>query len=28
VGAEILTSVFVKYNPTAPYEVRKESESR
>lgn len=27
VGAEILTSVFVKYNPTAPYEVRKESES-
>ncbi|MHB8117862.1 MAG: Lrp/AsnC family transcriptional regulator [Methanothrix sp.] len=27
VGAEILTSVFVKYNPTAPFEVRKGSPS-
>ncbi len=27
VGAEILTSVFVKYNPTAPFEVRKGSAS-
>lgn len=28
VGAEILTSVFVKYNPTTPFEVRKESVPR
>jgi len=27
VGAEILTSVFVKYSPTAPFEVRKGSKS-
>ena len=27
VGAEILTSVFVKYSPTAPFEVRKGSQS-
>ncbi len=27
VGAEILTSVFVRYKPTAPFEVRRESKS-